>query len=78
MATDERERNEKLGRTVVGITWILFAARFIIIVSVIALAVLYFMGKPLWLAPVIGVVVFAVYRLIWNLIWRFIGWSTRQ
>ncbi len=78
MTVNEYERNEKLGRTVSGIVWILYAARFIIVTTVIALVILYFIGKPLWIAPVVGIAVFAAYRLVWGLIWKFIGWSTRQ
>ena len=75
---DEDKRDEKLGRAIVSVTWLIFAAKFIVVVSVIALVVLYFVGKPLWLAPIIAVVIFAVYRLFWRLIWIFIGWAGRQ
>ena len=75
---DNNDRDEKLGRAIVGVTWLIFAAKFILIATVIALVVLYFIGKPLWLAPVIAVVIFAVYRLIWRLIWVFIEWAGRQ
>ena len=74
----EDERDEKLGRAIVGLTWLAFAAKFIIIVSLIALVVLYFIGRPLWIAPVIGVGAFIVYRLIWGLFWKFIEWSGKQ
>ncbi len=75
---NENDRNEKMGRAVSGIAWILFAAKFIIITTVIALVILYLIGKPLWIAPVAGIAVFAAYRLLWGLIWKFINWSTRQ
>ncbi len=75
---DNNDRDEKLGRAIVGVTWLIFAAKFILIATVIALVALYFIGKPLWLAPVIAVVIFAVYRLIWRLIWVFIEWAGRQ
>ena len=45
MAYNEHDRNENLGRAVVGISWFIFAAKFIVIVAVIALVVLYFFGK---------------------------------
>ena len=73
----EDERNEKIGRTIVGLAWFAFAAKFIIIVSAIALVILYFLGKPLWIAPVIGAGTFIIYRVIWGLFWRFIEWSTK-
>ena len=76
MSVDERD--EKLGRAVVTIGWFIFAAKFITVVSVIALVILYILGKTLWLAPVIGIGVFAGYRLIWRLIRKFIGWSANQ
>ena len=75
---DNNDRDEKLGRAIVGVTWLIFAAKFLLIVTAIALIVLYFMGKPLWLAPIIAVGIFAVYRLIWRLIWLFIGWAGKQ
>ena len=78
MASNEQERNEKLGQAVVGISWFIFAAKFIVITTVIALAVLYFLGKPLWIAPIIAVGAFAVYRLFLRLIWKLVEWASRQ
>lgn len=75
---DEDKRNEKIGRTIVGLGWLIFAARFLIVVTAIALVVLYFLGRPLWLAPVIAIVIFAIYRLCWRLIWKFIEWAGKQ
>ena len=75
---DENNRDEKIGRAVAGVAWILFAVRFLIIVSVIALPVVYFLGKPLWMAPVAALVVFIVYRLGWRLVLKFIEWTGRQ
>ncbi|MCR5673718.1 MAG: hypothetical protein K6F87_08415 [Lachnospiraceae bacterium] len=72
------KRDEKIGRAIVGITWLIFAAKFILIVTVLALVVLYFIGKPLWLAPLIAIGVFAVYRLCWRLVWLFIEWAGKQ
>lgn len=74
----EQDRDEKIGRTVAGLAWILFALRFLIGVSIIALPIMYFLGKPLWMAPVVAVVVFIVYRLVWRLILRFIEWAGKQ
>ena len=78
MASDERERNEKLGQAVVGISWFIFAAKFLVITTLIALIILYFLGKPLWIAPIIAVGAFAVYRLFLRLIWKLVDWATRQ
>jgi hypothetical protein len=72
MAYNEQDRNEKLGQAVVGISWFIFAAKFIVIVAVIALVVLYFIGKPLWLAPIIAIGAFAIYRLLLRLVWKLI------
>ena len=78
MASNEREQNEKLGQAVAGISWFIFAAKFIVITTVIALAVLYFIGKPLWIAPIIAVGAFAVYRLFLRLMWKLVEWASRQ
>ena len=75
MATDQDERDEKIGRTIVTISWWIFAAKFLIVATVIAGIVLYFLGKPLWIAPLTAVGLFIVYRLIWRLIWMFIEWA---
>ena len=73
---NEDERDEKLGRTIVGISWFFFAFKFIAAVSLVALVILYFLGKPLWLAPLIGFGTFTLYRLFWRLvIGLFIKWS---
>ena len=78
MDMNEDQKNEKIGRTIVNLAWIWFAFKFIVIVSAIAGIVFYFMNKPLWIAPVIGIGVFIIYRLIWRLIWLFIGWASKQ
>ena len=67
---NEDERDEKLGRTIVGISWFFFAFKFIATVSLIALVILYFIGKPLWIAPLIGFGAFTLYRLFWRGILR--------
>jgi membrane protein YdbS with pleckstrin-like domain len=74
----ENEQNEKMGRAVVGIAWIIFAAKFIIIATVVALVILYFIGKPLWIAPIAAVIVFAAYRILWGSIWRLISRLTMR
>ena len=74
---DNGKNEEKLGRFVVIIGYLFFALRFILIASAIALAVVLIMGKPLWIAPVAGVVMFAIWRVFWRLFWRFIHWSNK-
>ena len=78
MAYNEHDRNENLGKAVVGISWFIFAAKFIVIASVIALVVLYLIGKPLWLAPIIAIGAFALYRLGLRLIWKLIEKISNQ
>ncbi|MCR5733557.1 MAG: hypothetical protein K6G22_03025 [Lachnospiraceae bacterium] len=78
MAMSEDEKNERLGRAAVGITWFIFAAKFIVIATLIAGVILYIAGKPLWLAPVTGIALFIAYRLIWRLVWMIIGRISRQ
>ena len=72
---NEDKKNETIGRTILTLSWWIFAAKFLIFVTVIAGIVLYFLGKPLWLAPVIATVIFIIYRCIWRLIWLFIDWA---
>ena len=61
---NEDERDERLGRAILSVSQIIYAIGFIVVVSVIALVILLIIGKPLWIAPVIGVVVYLLYRLI--------------
>ena len=75
---NEDQKNEKIGRTIVNITWFIFAAKFIIVATVIAGIILYLIDKPLWIAPITGVALFTVYRLIWRLVWVFIEWAGKQ
>ena len=78
MAMNQDERDEKLGRVILTLNWWIFAAKFLVIVTVIAGIVIYFLGKPLWIAPLIAIGIFIIYRLIWRLVWVFIGWTGRQ
>ena len=78
MAFDQNDRDEKLGRAILTLSWWIFAAKFLVITTVIAGIVLYFLGKPLWIAPLIAFGLFIVYRLILRLIWVFIEWAGRQ
>ncbi len=75
---ENEEREEKLGRTVFGFSWFFYALRIIVITSLIALAVLYLTGKPLWIAPIIGIGCYLLYRFVIRAIFRFIGWTTRE
>lgn len=70
MSDDKRE--ERLGRAISGVAWIAFAILFILIASGVALALLWFFGGPLWLAPVIGVGAYVAFRLVWLLFWKLI------
>ncbi len=78
MAFDQNDRDEKLGRAILTLSWWIFAAKFLVITTVIAGIVIYFLGKPLWIAPLIAFGLFIVYRLILRLIWVFIEWAGRQ
>ncbi len=78
MASSQDERDEKLGRVILTLNWWIFAAKFLVIVTVIAGVVIFFLGKPLWIAPLIAIGAFIIYRLIWRLIWVFIAWAGRQ
>ena len=78
MANDQDERDEKLGRAIMTIGWWIFAAKFLVVATVIAGIVIYFLGKPLWIAPLIAIGLFIVYRLILRLVWVFIEWAGRQ
>ena len=78
MANDQDERDEKLGRAILTIGWWIFAAKFLVVATVIAGIVMYFLGKPLWIAPLIAIGLFIVYRIILRLVWVFIEWAGRQ
>ncbi len=69
---NEDERDEKLGKAILSVSQIIYAIGFIAVVSVIALVVLLIIGKPLWIAPVIGVVVYLLYRLVLTAILRLL------
>ena len=69
---NENERDEKLGKAILSISQIIFAIGFIAVVSIIALVVLLILGKPLWIAPIVGVAVYFVYRLILTAILRLL------
>ena len=70
---NEEERDEKLGKAILSVSQIIYAIGFIAVVSVIALVILLIIGKPLWIAPVIGVVVYVLYRLVLTAILRLLS-----
>lgn len=72
------ERDEKFGRTILTLGWWIFAASFIVIASLIAGIIIYLLQQPLWIAPLVAIGTFIVYRLIWRLVWVFIEWAGRQ
>lgn len=65
---DEDKKYETIGRTICSISYLVYALKIVALISVIALVVLYFLHKPLWLAPVIGFVMFWIYRSIRRMI----------
>ena len=69
---NEEERDEKLGKAILSVSQIIYAIGFIAVVSVIALVILLIIGKPLWIALVIGVVVYLLYRLVLTAILRLL------
>ncbi len=78
MANDQDERDEKLGRVILTLNWWIFAAKFLVVATILAGVVIYFLGKPLWIAPLIAIGAFIIFRLFWRLIWVFIEWAGRQ
>ena len=78
MAMNQDERDEKIGRAIVTLGWWIFAAKFIIIATVLVGIAVYLLGKPIWIAPLIAIGAFVVYRLIWRLIWMFIEGAGKQ
>ena len=75
-------KEEKIGVAIANVTWYLFAIRLILTVSVIAAVPVYLMGKPLWIAPVIGFIAYFLYltfwRLAWRIFWRFMDWTRHE
>lgn len=68
-------KDTKLGAFVMCILWILYALKWVAIGTVAALPVLWFMHKPLWIAPIIGLILYIIIRIIWKLFWKLIRWS---
>ena len=62
----EGKKTERIGKTVFGIAYLVYALKFILTVSAVSLAVLWFLSLPLWLAPIVGVGAFLIYRAIYR------------
>ena len=75
---EQDKKYEKLGSAVMGIAWILYAVKIVAVVSFVALVVLWIIHKPLWIAPLIGIGAYVMYRIIWRLFWKFIRWSQKK
>lgn len=61
---------EKLGRSIFSISYYWYAFKFVLAVSVISAVPLFLLHKPLYFAPIIGVVAFLVYRFLWRLFFK--------
>lgn len=73
---NEDKKYETIGKVICNISYWFYALKFIFIVSAIAFGVLWYFDFYLWLAPIIGVVVFIIYRAIRIAIFRlFYKWS---
>lgn len=74
---NQSKREENLGRAIYTISFIKYALKFIIIVSIIALVVLYFLNLPLWIAPITGLLVFLLWQFILRLILKAVFYSQK-
>lgn len=75
---EDKNRDESLGKAIVGVSWVFLALKFIVIITLILIVILHFIGAPLWLAPIIAVVLLGVYKLILVLVAKFAEWSGKQ
>ena len=75
---EDKNRDESLGKAIVGVSWVFLALKFIVIFTLILIVILHFIGAPLWLAPIISVVLLGVYKLILVLVGKFVAWSGKQ
>ena len=78
MVDTQDKRDEKIGRAIVTLSWWIFAAKFLVVTTIIAGVVIFFLEKPLWIAPIVAIILFIIYRLIWRLIWQFIERAGHQ
>ncbi len=76
MSDDKRE--ERLGRAVVGVSWVVYAVVFFLAATGAALALLWAFEGPLWLAPLIGAAAWLIYRLACFLFWKLVFFLTRK
>ena len=76
------KRDEKIGKAVFGVTYLLYAFFRVVLYSLIALLLLYLFQKPLWLSPVIGIGAFLILRffrrLVFGLLIRFGRWANKD
>ena len=77
-SSKEDQQYETIGRTICTIHYLFFALKFIAVASGIALVILFFLRKPLWLAPVIGIVIFWIYRSVRRMIFSAIIRASRK
>ncbi|MBR6941114.1 MAG: hypothetical protein IKH65_09930 [Clostridia bacterium] len=70
MNPEEDKRNEKTGRAVFSIAYFMYALSVIVPSTLVAGAVLYFAGKPLRFAPLIGIAVWLIVRGVRILVFR--------
>ena len=68
----EDEKYEKIGKTIFSITYLLFALRMTAFFSAAAFIILLIIGKPLWIAPIAGIIAFLIWRSIRRLILRIL------
>jgi membrane protein YdbS with pleckstrin-like domain len=82
--TDERKQREqdkkyeKMGEAVAWISWIIYAVKFLVTVTVISGIVLFIMNKPLWIAPIIALGLLFLYRLICRLLIMIARWARNE
>ena len=71
--SDDREdrRYEKIGSVILTASYWIYNVKFVLIVSVISLIPLFFLGWPLWLAPIIGIAVRIIYRVVRLAVFKF-------
>lgn len=75
---NENQKYETIGRAIAKLSYWWYAFKLILVFSLIALVVLYLVHKPLWFAPIIGVVVFLIYRTIRRAFYRILFRAARK
>lgn len=63
---------ENIGRLICNISYWFYAIKFVAVVTGISAVVLYIFDLPLWIAPIVGVVVFIVYQFIRRMIFKIL------